>query len=182
MYLDPSGEFALFFVTAIFGAIFGAVVGGIEAYINGENLWGGIIQGFLVGGALGFAFGTGVAFLGPMLASAGAGTLTSTSILSAVYSFAGSTIISFSAAAIGYTINEELNNRNARLRDVLGFSSLIAVESMINYTWGGIVGQFGKVGELNFPKPEWFGKQAMYRVFASPGVYLIDKVIDILYW
>ncbi len=181
MYLDPSGYIAVFVVTAIFGAIFGAVTGGIEAYRNGENLWGGFIEGLLVGGALGFALGTGVAFLGPMLASAGAGTLTSTAVLSAAYAFAGSTIVSFSAAVIGYTINEELNNRNARLGDVLGFSGLIAAESMINFTWGGIVDQFGKVGELNFPKSEWFGKQALYRIFASPGIYVIDKVIDIWY-
>ena len=181
MYVDNNGEIAIFVVTAIFGCVFGAISGGIEAYINGENVLGGIIEGGLVGGALGFAFGTGVAFLGPMLAAAGAGTLTSTAVLSATYAFVGSTIATFSAATIGYTINQELNDKSVELGEVLGYAGLTSIKSMINFCWGGVVGQFGTVGEMNFPKWEWFGKQALYRIFDAPAIYLIDMLIDTLY-
>jgi len=181
MYVDNNGEIAIFVVTAIFGCVFGAISRGIEAYINGENVLGGIIEGGLVGGALGFAFGTGVAFLGPMLATAGAGTLTSTAVLSATYAFVGSTIATFSAATIGYTINQELNDKSVELGEVLGYAGLTSIKSMINFCWGGVVGQFGTVGEMNFPKWEWFGKQALYRIFDAPAIYLIDMLIDTLY-
>jgi len=181
MFTDSTGYLPTFVVTTIFGAVIGAITGGIEAYLNGDNIIGGIIQGGLEGAALGFAFGTGITFLGPVLAAAGSGTLTTTMTLSSIYAFLGSTAVSFSLGSLGYMINEEMNSRDYSFRKVFGYGSLIAVSSVISYTFGGIVGQFGTVGELRFPTNEWWLKQGLYRVYASPSIYLIDKLADTLY-
>ena len=38
----------------------------------------------------------------------------------------------------------------------------------------------GTAGELNFPTREWFLKQGIYRTFATPGIILIDRIIEFL--
>ncbi len=97
-------------------------------------------------GAVGFALGCGVVFLGPVIpgtATASGGTMTA-------YAFGISTGMSFLAGTTGYAIEEEMNNREVELGDAFGHGISVAVESRISYGVGGIVGSMGTTGSLDF--------------------------------
>ena len=54
MYVDPEGTSFLvtLIVGVIVGVVIGGVIGGVDAAQKGENFWGGVASGALVGGVL----------------------------------------------------------------------------------------------------------------------------------
>ncbi len=58
---DPSGNIALFVVTALAGMAIGAIVGGVNAYNKGESILKGVLGGAVIGAAIGALAGLFVA-------------------------------------------------------------------------------------------------------------------------
>ena len=129
------------------------------------------MNGALVGGAVGLALGFGVVYLGPVIAgSATASTSAATT------AFATSTLTSFAAGASGYAIEEYMNDRTPTIGNTIGHGGIVAIESMISFSFGGIIGSVGTVGDLNFISGEWFAKQVFIQEFTYPSKYLLDQL------
>lgn len=172
MYSDITGYIPLFAITAGVGAIIGAATGAYRAYKNGDNIWGGLANGALVGGAVGLALGLGIVSLGPVIAGAATASTSTATI-----SFVISTAISFAAGAIGYTVEEIMNDRNPSFLSALGHGTIVAFESMISFGFGGIIGSVGTVGQLNnFMSTEWIIKQLFIQEFTLPTKYGLDTL------
>jgi len=176
MYSDITGYLPTFIVTAIVGVFIGVITGGVNAYLNGDDILGGMINGALTGGAIGLAFGLGVVYLGPLLA----GQATA-SVSSAAIAFFASTATSFAAGAVGYTIEESLNNRPVTFKNAIGHGSIVAIESMMMFGTGSVAGMVGKVGSLNFFSGEWVLKQVLVQTYTAPAKYLFNRVRDLYF-
>ena len=184
-YCDPSGHFGIL-ATILISALAGATVGfgfdiGKQLINNGwdfsEVNYGSAVNSSIVGGALGFSLALGVSCLGPVIAgTATAGGLTSGG------AFAISTAVSFGAGALGYASEEWLNGGEPSLKKAIMHGGLVALEGMVNFGVGGIIGSFGNVGSKgNFVvSKEWWGKFIFGLEFTQPfkiGMDLIRKNI-----
>ena len=151
MYTDSNGYAPLFIVTSTIGAIIGGISGWVRAAENGDNIWGGVLNGAITGGVVGLALGTGIVFLGPVIA----GTATTAGVNIAVHGFVANSVLSFTAGVLGHVIEESLNNREVKIRNCIGNGLSITAQSSLSYGIGGITGSMGKIGDLNFISKEW---------------------------
>ena len=176
MLVDPSGHFV------ISALIIGAVVGfgfnvGKQLINNGWNFsevdWGSAVNSAIVGGALGFSLAMGVGYLGPVIAgTATAGGLT------AGGAFAISTAVSFGAGALGYATEEWMNGRTPSFGKAMMHGGFVALEGMVNFGVGGIVGSLGNVGTKGkfLTSKEWWGKFIFGLEFTQPFKIGIDYI------
>ena len=183
MYVDPSGNFAiltlkLLIVGTVIGALTGFGVSLVKELLSsndGEDSkvnWGSVINSTIVGAALGFSMAMGTAYLGPVLAfKEGA------SGAAALIAFGTSTAVSFAAGSIGYTIEEAMNHRTPIFGKAMANGGLVALESIVKFGVGGVIGSIGHVGE-NGPtfSKEWVGKTIFKLEFSQPIKSLLDML------
>ena len=178
---DPSGHSAILTMVLI-GTLFGAAVGfgfdaGKQLINNGWDFsevdWGSAVNSAIVGGALGFSLAMGVGYLGPVIAgTATAGGLT------AGGAFAISTAVSFGAGALGYATEEWMNGRTPSFGKAMMHGGFVALEGMVNFGVGGIVGSLGNVGTKGkfLTSKEWWGKFIFGLEFTQPFKIGIDYI------
>ena len=114
----------------------------------------------------------GTAYLGPVLAfKEGA------SGAAALIAFGTSTAVSFAAGSIGYTIEEAMNHRTPIFGKAMANGGLVALESIVKFGVGGVIGSIGHVGE-NGPtfSKEWVGKTIFKLEFSQPIKSLLDML------
>lgn len=118
MYTDEEGEsFILSLVAAIFfGALIGGATGGLGALMTGEDFWGGVLSGALIGGVLGAAalFGGATALtIGGKVVEGffTAATLAGKTALLASM-IGGTALVSFGAGVGAYAIEQHANGRD----------------------------------------------------------------------
>ena len=170
----------------LIGTLVGATVGfgfnvGKQLIDNGWDFikvdWGSAVNSAIVGGALGFSLAMGVGYLGPVIAgTAVAGSLT------AGGAFAISTTVSFGAGALGYASEEWINGRTPSFGKAMMHGSFVALEGMVKFVAGGVMGSFGNVGTKGkfLISKEWWGKFIFGLAFTQPfkiGIDLIRKNI-----
>ena len=183
-YADPSGRS---FIAAI---LIGTVVGGLISFgidvgkqlINNNNNYddvdlGSAVNSGIVGAALGFSLAAGVATLGPAIA----GTAVSSG-LSAGGAFALSAGVSFAAGALGYASEERMNDREPSLDKAIAHGGFVALEGMVKYGVGGMIGSVGNIGTKGkfLTSIEWWGKLILGLEFAQPlktGIDYLRKTI-----
>lgn len=153
-----------------------AITGGVTAYLNGENILGGVLNGALTGGVIGLALGLGVVYLGPLLAGQATASASSTALASFI-----STSTSFIAGAAGYTIKERFNNRTVIFRNAMGHDCIVAIESLVMFGAGGVAGSLGTIGDLNFISGEWVLEQGLLQIYTAPVKYLFDRVRNLYF-
>ncbi|MGM9900116.1 MAG: RHS repeat domain-containing protein [Bacilli bacterium] len=180
-YVDPSGHSSIL-VMVLIGTLFGAAVGfgfdAVKQLINNgwdfsEVDWGSAVNSAIVGGALGFSLAMGVGYLGPVIAgTAIAGGLT------AGGAFAISTAVSFSAGALGYATEEWMNGRTPSFGKAMMHGGFVALEGMVNFGVGGIIGSLGNVGTKGkfLTSKEWWGKFIFGLEFTQPFKIEIDYI------
>ena len=178
---DPLGHFAILAMVLI-GTVVGAAAGfgfdaGKQLMDNGWDFsevdWGSAVNSSIVGGALGFSLAMGVGYLGPVIAGAAtAGGLT------AGGAFAISTAVSFGAGALGYASEEWVNGRTPSFRKAMMHGGFVALEGMVNFGVGGIVGSLGNVGTKGkfLTSKEWWGKFIFGLEFTQPFKIEIDLI------
>ena len=181
MYYDPSGHSAILAMVLI-GTLFGAAVGfgfdaGKQLINNGWDFsevdWGSAVNSAIVGEALGFSLAMGVGYLGPVIAgTATAGGLT------AGGAFAISTAVSFAAGALGYATEEWMNGRTPSFGKAMMHGGFVALEGMVNFGVGGIIGSLGNVGtKWKFlVSKEWWEKLIFGLEFTQPFKIGIDYI------
>lgn len=184
-YVDPTGHFGIF-ATILISTLVGAAIGGgvnlgKQLINNGWDFrevdWGSVANSAIVGGALGFSLAMGVGYLGPVIAgTATAGGLT------AGGAFAISTAVSFGAGALGYASEEWINGRTPSFGKAMMHGGFVALEGMVNFGVGGIIGSLGNVGTKGkfLISNEWWGKFIFGSEFTQPfkiGIDLIRKNI-----
>lgn len=184
-YVDPSGH-GVILTMILIGTLVGAAVGfgfdaGKQLISNGWNFskvdWGSAANSAIVGGALGFSLAMGVGYLDPVIA----GTATVGGLM-AGGAFAISTAVSFGAGALGYASEEWINGRTPSFGKAIMQGAFVALEGMVNFGVGGIVGSFGNVGTKGkfLISKEWWGKFILGLEFTQPfkiGIDLIRKNI-----
>ena len=178
---DPTGHSAIL-VMVLIGTLFGAAVGfgfdaGKQLINNGWDFsevdWGSAVNSGIVGGALGFSLTMGIGYLGPVIAgTATAGGLT------AGGAFAISTTVSFGAGALGYATEEWMNGRTPSFGKAMMHGGFVALEGMVNFGVGGIVGSLGNVGTKGkfVVSKEWWGKFIFGLEFTQPFKIGIDYI------
>ena len=115
----------------------------------------------------------GVVYLGPVIAgTATAGGLT------AGGAFAISTAVSFGAGALGYATEEWMNGRTPSFGKAMMHGGFVALEGMVNFGVGGIVGSRGNVGTKGkfLTSKEWWGKLIFGLEFTQPFKIGIDYI------
>ena len=178
---DPSGHSAIL-VMVLIGTLFGAAVGfgfdaGKQLINNGWDFsevdWGSAVNSAIVGGALGFSLAMGVGYFGPVIAGAAA-----TGGLTAGGAFAISTAVSFGAGALGYATEEWMNGRTPSFGKAMMHGGFVALEGMVNFGVGGIVGSIGNVGTKGkfLVSKEWWGKFIFGLEFTQPFKIGIDYI------
>ena len=180
-YFDPTGHSAIL-VMVLIGTLFGAAVGfgfdaGKQLINNGWDFsavdWGSAVNSAIVGGALGFSLAMGVGYLGPVIAGiAGASTK------AALIAFGVSSAVSFGAGALGYATEEWMNGRTPSFGKAMMHGSFVALEGMVNFGVGGIVGSIGNVGTKGkfLVSKEWWGKFILGLGFTQPFKIGIDYI------
>ena len=180
-YYDPTGHSAILIMVLI-GTLFGAAVGfgfdaGKQLINNGWDFsavdWGSAVNSAIVGGALGFSLAMGVGYLGPVIAGiAGASTK------AALIAFGVSSAVSFGAGALGYATEEWMNGRTPSFGKAMMHGSFVALEGMVNFGVGGIVGSIGNVGTKGkfLVSKEWWGKFILGLGFTQPFKIGIDNI------
>ena len=182
---DPSGHIAIWAMVLI-GTLVGAAVGfgfdaGKQLIDNGWDFsevdWGSAVNSGIVGGALGFSLSMGVAYLGPVIAG-----VADASGKAALIAFGTSSAVSFGAGALGYASEEWMNGRTPTFGKAMMHGGFVALEGMVNFGVGGIVGSIGNVGTKGkfFTSKEWWGKFIFGLEFTQPfkiGIDLIRKNI-----
>lgn len=106
----------------------------------------------------------GTTYLGPVLAFN-----KDASIVAALIAFGTSTAVLFTAGSIGYTIEETMNNGIPNFGKAMTNGGFVALESIVKFGVGGVIGNIGHVGE-NGPKfsKEWVGKNIFKLEFSQP--------------
>jgi len=182
MYSDPRGNFPILTMIVV-----GTVIGGEFGFgfnvagqliNNGWNFnevdWGSSINSTIVGAALGFSMAMGVGFLGPLIA----GT-SGASGIAALSAFGISGAVSFGAGALGYASEEWFNGRTPDFGRAMMHGGFVAIEGMINFGVGGIIGSMGNIGTKG-PNPfrslEWWGKFTFGLMYAQPSKITIDLI------
>ncbi len=184
MHTDSSGNSIL--VSLLIAVAIGAVTGfafdvGKQLIKNDWNFsevdWGSATNSAIVGGALGFSLAMGVIYLGPVIAgTAIAGGLTASG------AFAISTAVSFGAGTLGYALEEWIDGRTPSVGKAIANGAFVALEGMLNFGVGAIIGCFGNVGTKGkfLVSTEWWGKFIFGLEFTQPikiGIDLIRKSI-----
>lgn len=184
MYSDPSGKFAISILamviigTVVGGALgFGFDVGG-QLINNGWNFnevdWGSATNSTIVGAALGFSMAMGVGYLGPVIAGA-----SGASGMAALGAFGVSATVSFGAGALGYASEEWINGRTPDFGKAMMHGGFVAIEGMINFGVGGVIGSMGNIGTKG-PNPfrslEWWGKLTFGQMYTQPSKISIDLI------
>ena len=137
--------------------------------------WGTAINSSIVGAGLGFSLAMGVVYLGPAIA----GTAT-TSGLSAKGALLISTAVSFGTGALGYSSEEWVNGRSPSFEKAMVHGGFVALEGMINFGAGGVIGSIGTVGTKGrlLTSKEWWFKFFFGLEFTQPfkvGADLLRK-------
>ena len=79
-------------------------------------------------------------YLGPVLAFKDGASVTT-----ALIAFDTSTAVSFTAESVGYTIEEIMNNRTPSFGKAMANGGLVALEGIVKFGVGGVIGSFGHV-------------------------------------
>ena len=161
-----------------FGAFTGFAMNvGKQLISNGWDFgkidWGSALNSCIVGAALGFSTAMGVIYLGPVLAgTAVIGGLT------AGGAFAISAAVSFGAGALGYAVEEWKNEKTPSFGEAMMHGGFVALEGMVNFGVGGMVGSVGKVGTKGDPlvTKEWWGKLFFGLEFSQPIKLELDFI------
>ena len=148
MNVDPSGHSSVlgFLLTVVISAAISFSIDvGTQLHKNDWNFsavdLGSAFNSAIVGGAMGAVFSLGVGVLGPVIAGSATASWGTSLVMSGV-----SAIASFGAGVLGYSVEELWNDRTLNIKDAMIQGAFTALEGIINYTFGGFVGSFGKVG------------------------------------
>lgn len=85
--------------------------------------------------------------------------------------FGVSTAVSFGAGALGYSVEEWMNGRTPTFGNVMKEGGFTALKGIINYTFGGFVGSFGKVGTDD---EKW--KKLLETFYIKPFEFIFDFI------
>lgn len=186
-YSDPTGNLPIAASLAL-GFAIGFIAGfafsaGSQLVQNGWDWtgvdWGKAVNKALVGGALGLAFAAGGAFLGPVLAgTAGA------SVAKAWIAWGATTAFSATAGAVGYVIEERMNDRTPQFSTAMMHAGIVALESTIKFGVGGAVGSVVPANQPNVKisfKDRCF-KFVVGQEFSTPFTFILDLLRNNLFW
>ena len=157
----------------------GAIIGfgtdvGKQLIDNGGNFseinWGSAINNAIVGGAVGLSYALGVSVLGPVIAGSATASWSASMV-----AFGISSAVSFGAGALGYSVQELINGKTPNFGKAMVQGGLTALKGMINYTFGGFVGSYGRVGERGkIFTWEWWKKLGLRKAYTLPFEYVFD--------